>query len=74
MRWDEKKVEVEKMETALSTNFLVNREKRNWMIVNFFQDVWYKVYLYANGNDPVEPEKLMMQEKGGLSSGVVWGR
>lgn len=35
MWWDEKKVEVEKMETALSTNFLVNREKRNWMIVNF---------------------------------------
>ena len=34
--WDEKRVEVEKVETVLRTSFHVNRKKRNWLRIFFF--------------------------------------
>lgn len=36
LSWDEKRVEVEKIEIVLSTSFHVNRKKRNWMVTDFF--------------------------------------
>lgn len=46
IRWDKKKVEIEKMEMEMKTQVFMYIEV-GWLLT-FFKDVWYKVYLYAS--------------------------
>lgn len=55
-------------------SFHVNREKRNWMIVDFFLFLRCVILGVCVSQWQLlsKWEKLMIQEKDGLSSGVVW--